>query len=275
MRHALAARTSARQPAGWRGGAFTLIELLIVIAIIAILAGMLLSTMSRGQARAQRIGCLSNYRQLQLCWLMYAEDHQDALPPNATSPGMSREGWIATAASWVTGNAWTDSTTANVEQGALFPYNRTARIYKCPADRATVRDPGKLPRVRSVSMSMYMNDSPAAADPMCWHRLSQVRDPPPARALVFMDEHQDSIENGRFVISQPGDGRWLDFLATRHDNGCTVTFADGHAEPWRWLEPNTLVIAKRSGYLQDLPAVSGRDRVLERVHQAVPRIPIP
>lgn len=248
---------------------------MVAIAIIAILAGLLLSAISRGQTRAQRIDCLGNYRQLQLAWLMYADDHQDALPPNATSPGTSREGWIGTAGSWVTGNAWTDTTTTNVEQGALFPYDRTARIYKCPTDRATVRDLGRLPRVRSVSMSMYMNDSPDVADPMCWHRLSQVQDPPPTRALVFMDEHQNSIENGRFVISQPGDWHWLDFPAARHDNGCTVTFADGHAESWRWLEPNTLAIARRSGYLQDLPAVSDRDRDLERVHQVVPRIPLP
>ena len=70
-------RVSPRAGSRARHRAFTLVELLVVIAMIAILAAMLLPALSRAKAKGQGIHCLNNLKQLQLCWLMYAADNRE------------------------------------------------------------------------------------------------------------------------------------------------------------------------------------------------------
>src|SRR5271156_6839470 len=72
--------TDRKSLASLEAGAFTLIELLVVIAIIAILAAMLLPTLSRAKETAKRISCLNDLGQLSLAAHIYVDDNQGAYP---------------------------------------------------------------------------------------------------------------------------------------------------------------------------------------------------
>ncbi len=123
-------------------------------------------------------------------------------------------------------------------------------------------------------MNMHMNHIPLASDRTSWHKYSEIVDPPPSEAFVFIDEHEGSIDNARFTVTQRHEWRWIDFPATRHDNGCVLSFADGHSELWKWQEQRTRDISKMKGWIQGQSGVHGKDRDLSRIYDAIPVIPI-
>src|SRR5262245_11544581 len=133
--------------------AFTMIELLTVVAIIMILAGMLLPTLAKTKAKGHSVSCLNNLRQLQFASIQYASDEKDALPANQWSvvnwQDDCPEGGQTTADSWVLGFATTDKDTWNIQNGSLFPYVNAAAAYHCPSDKSTVDSYPKIQRKRS------------------------------------------------------------------------------------------------------------------------------
>jgi prepilin-type N-terminal cleavage/methylation domain-containing protein/prepilin-type processing-associated H-X9-DG protein len=209
-----------------RRQAFTLIELLVVIAIIAILAGLLLSALSTAKAHGLSTSCLNNLRQLQISYQSYADSNADTLADNSVD---SAE---AGTNAWIHGNVQRFSAdyTNDILKGVFYPFNQSTGIYRCPASRAFVHDLVGAPVLhnRSYSISVWLNNNNFAGP----KRFSDIK--APSKILVFIDENAVSIDNGAIgIYSHPSPNYW-NLPANRHSKGCNLSFADGHAEHWRW-----------------------------------------
>jgi prepilin-type N-terminal cleavage/methylation domain-containing protein/prepilin-type processing-associated H-X9-DG protein len=123
------------QDRAFAGRAFTLIELLVVIAIIAILAAMLLPALSKAKARAQRLQCMSQMKQLGLGLALFTTDHTDTLVPAAFRTGdyQYQLSWDDYIHRYIGGG----DSDGDLILG-ITASNKVPKILKCPADRIEV-----------------------------------------------------------------------------------------------------------------------------------------
>jgi prepilin-type processing-associated H-X9-DG protein len=142
-----------------------------------------------------------------------------------------------------------DSTNATlIAKGLLFPYNKSTAIYRCPTDKGRSLIGGvRYQRVRSYSINGYMNgwDVGLIFAGQKGYRVnvksSEITRPQPAQAMVFLDEHEVSIDDGHFGFNPEGD-LWMNLPATWHNRGCDFSFADGHSERFGWRDPRTMAL---------------------------------
>lgn len=240
FQHTFPSRQSGAMNSGNKSG-FSLMELLVLIAIIMILVAILMPALSQSKSRTQGIGCLNNLRQLSTCWHLYASDYNDLLVPNNNIAG------AAPGPSWCQGTGILETNTTLIESGLLFGYNRSTALYRCPADASTVVSLSGTPlsqlRNRSYNLSQSVNGNPTAWLAMhipSFKKLSMINGPTPSKCLVFIDENEDTMLDSHFGMPTANYGntnQWWDMPANRHGQGANLLFADSHAERWRWSAP--------------------------------------
>ncbi len=207
-------------------GAFTLLELLVVIAVIAVLVALLLPALARSKSAARRLCCVGNLRQLGLAGQMYWDDNAGAAfryRGAATNGGdIYWFGWLARGAE---GSRAFDAT-----QGALYPYLSGRGVEVCPALNYTLRS-FKLKATGAAYGYGYnlLLSAPADQPPVSVLRLARPAD------TTFL---ADAAQVNTFQPPAAPDNPLLEefyYVCTneptahfRHDGVANVAFCDGH-----------------------------------------------
>ena len=205
----------------WRAGhrrfraAFTLIELLIVIAVVATLAGLLLSVFARVQAGSRSIQCVSNLRQWGVALNLYANDHDGSYPRRGQGvqpltqlqhPGDDpSHDWFNVLPPYAGQLGLQDAVNAG-----RAPRPGDHSIFVCPAAAASTAGPYYLPYAMNMYLSPWIRPQP--------HNRSQIDQP--AR-LVFLADGPVSWSSA--VPSSLGYS-----VQARHSGRANLCFVDGH-----------------------------------------------
>lgn len=229
---------------------FTFVELLVVIAIIAIVAAMMLPIISKSQEQARKTQCINNVKQLTLAWIVYALDNNDYLAPNWF---VNNNNYNNTPPAWCNGNIQYPNCTniTGITSGVLFPYVLQTSIYHCPDavlikgqfQQRTCAMIDRMGAGNATDNARYGVGDTGASDfsgaleaefPII-KKFSQIKNPMPAGAAVFVDESQQTVDDCIFGCDW---NDWQDSPTIRHNHGAVLSFADGHVERWQWFGIN-------------------------------------
>ena len=233
---------------------FTLVELLVAIAIIGVLASLLLPALARSKTQAQQTYCLNNHRQLNLALTMYAFDHEDHLPYNLGASEIKQNvaaglnhNWVNSVLNWELDKSNTN-TLLNTEASLGSHVGRSARVFRCPSDMAVSsiqRDAGWSGRSRTISLNamvghagVFLTPSGNSNNPS-YHQYRKLGEFTAASQIfTFIEEHPDSINDGYF-LNRAHRYEWNDLPASFHNGAANLAYGDGHVEAHRWQDSTT------------------------------------
>jgi prepilin-type N-terminal cleavage/methylation domain-containing protein/prepilin-type processing-associated H-X9-DG protein len=213
----------ARAPAAPRRSAFTLIELLTVIAIIGILAAIIIPTVGRVRQSAKSAQCLSNLRQMGMGFTLFAADNKGRLPRVGLNPRPNKPEVVD--ALWYS---------------AISPYIQKSQIvsnhpvYRCPSEETQVpADRVNSVIQYSVSRALEKSGSAVLANGV-GARPEEI--PSPTRTFMLVDvkvNDQGTTSNASMIYSQiqtsiNGTPEASATVAYRHNLGLNCLFVDGH-----------------------------------------------
>jgi len=239
--------------------AFTLIELLVVIAVIAVLMAILMPALQRAREQGKRAVCLSNVKQLGLSWVLYADENDQCIVNSCTVA--NTEGHDdTTERCWLYFRPEYDNQERidGIQRGAFWPYVGQLKIYKCPT--------GIRGEVNTYAIVDAMNGAlvsiPGVPDDVFIKRRTQIKRP--GERIVFLDEGKTSTQSWTVFYDRES---WWDVAPIRHGDGTNFSFADGHAEYWKWQDVRTIKFGRQEGDWQSLAQAPG-NLDLQRLQRA-------
>ena len=229
---------------------FTLIELLVVIAIIALLLAIIMPSLQKVQLQVKTLVCTVNCRSLSAAWATYASANDSMIVSSKTGFGGYYDHLMdppyPTPHAWVDWAGYPDyddpadkeRQILTVERGALFPYVETIKAYRCPLSEKDQVRCYVIPDIIGYPIDFWAKHE-TLGDQEVVLKTTQIR--MPSNRIVFLDE--DDISYGGFTIwyQKP---EWWDWPPSRHDNGLTLGYADGHAEYYKWRDQDTIDLAQ-------------------------------
>jgi prepilin-type N-terminal cleavage/methylation domain-containing protein len=220
--------------------AFTLVELLVVVAIVAVLASLLLPSAARAKAKAHQINCINNHRQLGLAWTFYQDDNNGRLPNNLRENVLSNPSWVDSTVHGDTPGMSDPRYLIDPKRAAFAKYVRDVKIYKCPAERTVFKRAGgrTVLKLRSYSMNDYITPPGGGSWGVKYHFRRSTDLLNPANTFVFIDVEPGSMCFSTFRIPDSDSEPWFSAPGGMHVRGTALTFADGHAESKRWKKPS-------------------------------------
>lgn len=203
--------------------AFTLVELLVVIGIIAVLIGVLLPALSRAREAANRTACLANVRQIATAFIMYANANKGWLPGKAVSDSQSH-GWVRWRRDGPGAGLHPD-----IAVVGLGPYLKltptSVSVLRCPSDPTALESQRVLTNgatsnfTFSYSINWTMGSPPHhpnAPSPR-GEKITQIKNS--ADKVLFYEEDERNVDDGQAAIIENNAGwfRYINVLAVRHD----------------------------------------------------------
>jgi prepilin-type N-terminal cleavage/methylation domain-containing protein/prepilin-type processing-associated H-X9-DG protein len=238
-----------------RWKAFTLIEMLIVIAVIVLLLAILVPSLNKARETGRRTVCLNNLKQLQLAWISYAQDNSEKIVSglNGTVGVLQSDGKILKYTGWVdydsdfstNHNSKNPTETKELQKldrikrinsGALYPYVNNIKIYRCSNSiRDETRTYSIVDSMNGINDPNVINQNNGDFKSLWINKIVDIKNP--SSRMVFLDTGKRVTHSFRAYFNTE---LWYYGAPSRHEKGNTFSFADGHCEYWRWRGSDTI-----------------------------------
>ncbi len=258
-------------------GAFTMVELLAVIAMLIVLGSLLIPAIARTRPTSESAQCMNNLKQVMTATVMYTQEFQELFPPNPddgnTLPGYN---WCGGQAGVGGAQEFNPDILADVHRSLLAPYlNTNITVFHCTADRRVGlyqgTNPAKVGQYVPAARDISMNNAVGTLDPLfassysghagkptvpvngSWltgvNRVNRHNNPwrtygktsdivAPSPAGLFIFTEENPLSINDDMFAMSAElSEWIDYPSNLHNLGGVLAFADGHVEIHKWVGP--------------------------------------